>query len=406
VILDDAPFVRRGPDIHPVASTFHRFASAVVAAGPFVPARYLAPVRDAPAGDPPPPSPPVDQARLEVIPTAPFRGMAGYVARLPAMVVRNRPIVDRAMRDADLVWLRVPAPNALLAERAARRHGIPHFSYVAGRTGDVVAAQDRRGLDGLVARGVARLYDAAVDHLVATGPSIVLGRDLFTSTVDEAELATTAARPAATAGVRLAWAGRIAAEKGLDDLMAAVAIQRTGGRDLEVDIIGDGPARSAVEAAARDAGVADRVRWHGFIGDRTAYMEHLRSATLFVLPSRSEGVPKVLLDAMAAGLPIVATDVGAIAEIVGEDRGRLVPAGDPAALAEAIGRSLDDPATLARMRERGLAWAAEHTETAQARRLVAWLQATFPDLGWAAAERDATHRDRDREPRRVVEGDA
>ena len=143
VILDDAPFVRRGPDVHPLASTFHRFAAAVVAAGPFAPARYLAPVRELGAGEPAPVLPPVDRERLEVVPTAPFRGAAGYLAAPRSYAARNRPVV-RAVRGADLAWIRVPASNAMLVERAARRHGVPRFIYVAGRTGDV-GGQTPRG---------------------------------------------------------------------------------------------------------------------------------------------------------------------------------------------------------------------------------------------------------------------
>jgi glycosyltransferase involved in cell wall biosynthesis len=88
---------------------------------------------------------------------------------------------------------------------------------------------------------------------------------------------------------------------------------------------------------------------------------------------------------MAAGLPVVATDVGAVASLVGSGRGRLVPAARPEALTAAIGALADDGAARSTLRAAGLAFAADHTVEAQARRLVAWLRTTFPALRWDGA---------------------
>jgi hypothetical protein len=145
-ILDDNPFVRRpGGEIHPKAALFHRFAEAVVAAGPFEPATYLIPVADAPADGRPPPLGPVDQARLRVVPTLPFDGIAGYLRRGPTLARRNWPIVRDAIRPVDLVWIKTPASNALLAALAARRAHRPFFTWVAGSARAVVGGQ-RRGV--------------------------------------------------------------------------------------------------------------------------------------------------------------------------------------------------------------------------------------------------------------------
>jgi glycosyltransferase involved in cell wall biosynthesis len=123
-------------------------------------------------------------------------------------------------------------------------------------------------------------------------------------------------------------------------------------------IAGEGPARPGLEAQARELGVAHRVR---LLGDRHDVAALLRGFELFALSSRSEGYSIALLEACAAGLPIVATDVGGNGEIVMDGRnGLLVPAQDPVAFARAMAAVLGDPAMAARMGATGQAWAAVH----------------------------------------------
>jgi glycosyltransferase involved in cell wall biosynthesis len=100
-------------------------------------------------------------------------------------------------------------------------------------------------------------------------------------------------------------------------------------------IVGDGPQCDALVTRVRDSGIADRVTFAGRQGDVVPW---LHSFNVFVLPSTgNEGVPQAVMQAMAAGLPIVSTPVGAIGEVVDDGRtGILVPPGESAPLAEAI----------------------------------------------------------------------
>jgi glycosyltransferase involved in cell wall biosynthesis len=123
--------------------------------------------------------------------------------------------------------------------------------------------------------------------------------------------------------------------------------------DFTLDIVGDGPMHDEVHALAADLGLGDVVRFHGFRDDIGAV---LATADLFVLSSLSEGISITLLEAMAAGLPVVATDVGGNREVVlPEETGLLVPAGDAAALAEAMVAILTDPPRARRLGAGGLA---------------------------------------------------
>lgn len=120
------------------------------------------------------------------------------------------------------------------------------------------------------------------------------------------------------------------------------AVKRIGSQHSRFVIAGDGPLRAQTEALAKQLGVANRVRFLGMRKDVPALMT---AADGYVMSSAWEGLPMVLLEAAASGLPIVATDVGANREVVRHDiSGALVPPSDPAALASALQRLEQLPA--------------------------------------------------------------
>jgi glycosyltransferase involved in cell wall biosynthesis len=128
------------------------------------------------------------------------------------------------------------------------------------------------------------------------------------------------------------YTGRLSREKGVDLLLDAWARSRIGGPRATLVVVGDGPERAALERRARQLGIAGDVR---FVGEAEDVASWLRAADAFALPSREEGLSLSLLEAMACGLPIVATDVGGTAEAAGPGA-LLAPAGDVAALGRAL----------------------------------------------------------------------
>lgn len=137
--------------------------------------------------------------------------------------------------------------------------------------------------------------------------------------------------------------GRLSSEKAHIDLLNAFHHLQSDNPELNAKlvIVGDGPERERLEAATRSLGIAERVHFTGQISDVKPYYA---AADLLVLPSHSEGSPYVLLEAMAAGLPIVATAVGGVPEMVEDDvSALLVPPRDPRTMSAAIARVLKDP---------------------------------------------------------------
>ena len=167
--------------------------------------------------------------------------------------------------------------------------------------------------------------------------------------------------------LRLLTVSRLIMRKGLDDLIRALA--KLGRPEVLLDIAGDGPARSQLAQLASDLGVTGQVRFLGYTGHADLAGLY-RQADLFVLSTRSESCSMALLEAMAAGLPVIATRVGGNPELVRHDAtGLLVRPDSVDELAGAIGALLDDPVRRARLGADGLSKAnREHSWRSVARK--------------------------------------
>lgn len=177
---------------------------------------------------------------------------------------------------------------------------------------------------------------------------------------------------------RVVMVGRLVQQKNPRLFVAAAAALRARLPDVRFRLVGDGPLRGEIEQAARTAGLADALE---MAGERRDVPALLRDADLFWLTSDWEGLPNAVLEAMASGLPVVATDVGGTAELVDAGvEGYVVDAGDRDAL---VARSLEilaDPARHAHMRQAARARAAQFSRAAMA-------QATQAAYRRAAGER-------------------
>jgi len=144
---------------------------------------------------------------------------------------------------------------------------------------------------------------------------------------------------------RVLAVGRLAPEKGYEYLLRAAADLVGRGVPLEVEILGDGPEAPALRALSASLGIADRVRFGGWVPFRDV-RRAMQQATVLVQPSAGlgDGLPNVIREAMALGTPVVASRIAGIPEALDDGRcGILVPSKDVAALADGIARMLGDP---------------------------------------------------------------
>ncbi len=165
-------------------------------------------------------------------------------------------------------------------------------------------------------------------------------------------------RPELAGRPRVLFVGRLGAQKDVASLVRAAAVMRT---DADVVVAGAGPDAAGLEVLVRRLGVGHRVRLTGNL-DHRAVPAALRTAAVAVQPSRYEELGTSILEAMAAGVPVVATRTGGIPSLVRDgESGVLVAVGDPPALAAALDAVLADPARARRLAEGGRAVAAGYT---------------------------------------------
>ncbi|HEX7087911.1 MAG TPA: glycosyltransferase [Vicinamibacterales bacterium] len=297
------------------------------------------------------------RARIVALPEPPG---AGWVRKLAvgARLPRDAVVMARHMRDADVVHVPLPGDLSLvgmLTAIAMRRRCIARY-------GGSWTANSETTVMNRVTRACMRAAARAGHVMLATGdPAAPADRGvdwLFASVVSRDELAPPASlERGLSSPPQLAYLGRLSPEKGVIHLIRAMT--RFGSHQArprpELTVIGDGPERGALEQAARHAdGAAIR-----FVGQlpREEVIPLLRRMDLCVQPSLSESLCKAWLDAMAQGLPVISSDVGAARAVFGGpgERGWLVPPGDSARLAEAIHTAItipiDWPALRARCRD-------------------------------------------------------
>lgn len=261
--------------------------------------------------------------------------------------------VSLLMRDCDVVHIRLPSPIGVVGSLAAKLARRPVFFYIAG---------DREQL--LLNKGPlmyipARLVQAFLRFLVKGGLSFTTGHVLarkfggpsesvipiVSTALDRSHMADPlrAMEKAASTPQEVLFVGAVGEAKGVDVLLRAIKALRDRGVNLRLRIIGrthDGGRwlRQQINALGLQGGVTcqDHMAW-----DLVIY-EYDKS-DIFILPSRSEGVPHVVLEAMARGVPVVATNVGGIPTVVRHgENGLLVKVGSEDDLAQAIFSLLDD----------------------------------------------------------------
>lgn len=218
--------------------------------------------------------------------------------------------------------------------------GVPHITTVHTEIG---GKRDAGRLDRLIQRAVSFLstrvivvskaidgsFDAEKVRLIENGIDLDSSKEAIGDSLPVKE----------DGERRVGIVARLSPEKGVDLFLKAASIISKQNDDVKFYIVGEGPLRGELEKEAQDLRVYERTTFTGFVeGARSV----LGSFDVLVLPSRSEGQPMVLLEALAAGCPVVATDVGGVREVLEGGCGIVIPSGDPVEIASAVDRLLSE----------------------------------------------------------------
>ena len=304
-----------------------------------------------------------------------YVGLWQYLSR--AAEVRRT--AGRAIGVNDAVLLRVPSQVSTSVEAALRREHRPYGVEVVGDPFEVYASgcvrhplrpvfrrwfrhrlrQQCAGASGaayVTAEALQRRYPAPDDAFTANYSSVELPAEAFAAQPRTAQESPAAARP-----VEIVTVGSLQyLYKGPDVLLEAAAICASRNLDFRLRFVGGGRYVETLQQDAARRGLGERVRFLGQLPAGEVVRAVLDEADLFVLPSRSEGLPRAMIEAMARGLPCIGTRVGGVPELLlAED---LVPAGDAEALASKIIEVFRAPQRLAEMSARNLSQAQAYRE--------------------------------------------
>jgi glycosyltransferase involved in cell wall biosynthesis len=309
-----------------------------------------------------------------------YYGPWQYLKKLPEL----KAVVREAVKKCDAYILRVPGLVGGLAWREIKRQRKPYALEVVGDPWDALSPGTVPGLFRPLFRRVAtrelkamcrgaaavhyvtqgalqRRYPPSKDAYVA-GFSDALMDSAFASAATQAERFRRIDGIGASADgekkFRVGFIGSLSQlYKGPDVLLRAAALCREHGLEFETAMVGDGRYAGAMKALARRLGIEDRTKFLGQLPFGEAVYEFLDSVDLFVMPSRAEGLPRALLEAMARGCPCIGSSIGGIAEVLAADD--LVASGNAESLASKIQEVAGNSERMKRMGRRNLEKAQE-----------------------------------------------
>lgn len=321
---------------------------------------------------------------VDVFPLPGYVGLRGALSVLPLALRRIRQV---SRREDTAYIARVPGLIGGLLVRQLRLVGRPYALEVVGDPSEVLRTglthPSVAGMLGGVSSWIMRRECAAAcavsyvtrQQLQRLYPASQAAYSTYYSNVDLAEDAFTPEPPPTRMGRLLLVTVGTQSQlyKGHDVLISAVSLLRGNGFLVDLTLVGDGRYRPQLEALASTLNVADQVSFAGILPTGPAVRQVLDRADLFVLPSRTEGLPRALIEAMARGLPCIASRIGGIPELLPEED--MAPPGDATALAALIARVAKDPGRRGLMGMRNLALAHSYEDAILAKRRLSFYRA-------------------------------
>ena len=266
--------------------------------------------------------------------------------QVPWIVNRGQHLIEQYAHDVMTVHDYPPFYNGIGARKLNKRTKVPYVVEVH----HIVGWPKASSLTELIGRHMSRWYlrtdaknasavrvvnDTVEKQLRRGGVPIQKIENISSFYLDREVLNNEHKPPVA---YDVSFCGRLVANKGLSELIDAIATLQ----NARLLVIGDGPERTKMEKKAKSLGIANRVTFLGWLPTQEAVSGAIQTARIFVMNSKSEGGPRVALESMACGMPIIATRVGVMPEVITDGRNGIFTTGKADDLAKKIGLLLSN----------------------------------------------------------------
>jgi len=317
----------------------------------------------------------------------PFFGNVKELAKkVPVIIPKTREILEKKLPECSVVWIVGPHPLGLLVYRVARRNAVQTFYHIRGNILNDVGTR-YHGKEFWLARAYAQFMHMASKFLSRRMPTMVVGSELFdlyspfssnifqispslikNSDIDLSERLFSTKEFGRRDVINLLFVGRLEPEKGLEFLFSAMRdFNDNSSVPCNLTIVGTAQKGSEgkeiiIRERARQLGLSDSITWKGYVAYGNDLLNIYRNADIFVLPSLAEGIPKVLYEAMATGVPIICSKVGGIPDVITHSKnGLLISPGSSTELYSAIQELAGSPNLRATLIQAGFETVREHT---------------------------------------------
>jgi glycosyltransferase involved in cell wall biosynthesis len=282
----------------------------------------------------------------------------------------------------DLAWIHGPHPVGLLLAHLCQKSGKPFFLFVRQNL-PVYVSHRSQGLKRYLAMAIAGALESCFQRLSRDALTFAVGREMFHiyqkcgGRVEEVYVSLIGCRDIQKGNregsktrlspIRILSVGRLDPEKGMVFLIEALRrlIQECG-RNVVLDIVGTGNLEETLQRKVEEQGLSGRVRFHGYVPHGEELLSLYRNSHIYVLPSLTEGSPQTIFEAMASGVPVVASRVGGIPYLIQDgENGLLVNPRSAQEICNGVGRLIDNRDLRVKLVRAGLETVRQHTLEAE-----------------------------------------
>ena len=288
----------------------------------------------------------------------------------------------RTVKQADAVHTPIPGDIGTIGMLVALAQRKPLFVRHCGSWG-IKATMTNRFLNWLLPRiaGGRKVVMATGGGDEPPCPDNANIQWIFSTTLSKSDIKSLPVAEPWTINqpLRLVTVGRLTPGKNIKTILCALPTIIDKYQTTSLEIVGDGELRAGLEGYAKELGIEEKVRFHGNITHEQV-IEILSCSHLFIFPTRGEGFPKVVLEAMACGLPVIASDVSVLPHLIGDKNGQILPETTPGVVSNEVVLLISDPRSLRDMSASARTTAGTYTLEARRDTIGERLQAAWGPL--------------------------